>query len=163
MQVPGSNATDQVGSFDMKVEVVVVPVSDVDRAKEFYQRLGWRLDVTPPGVVQFTPPGSRCSVQFGPELTTAAPGSAKVYLVVADIVASRNAIIAAGIDVDEIFHTSPDGPLSGPDPERRTYRSRATFRDPDGNIWLLQEVTARLPGRVDAARTSYSSVDDLPT
>ena len=163
MRVPTSKAMDQLGGFDMKVEVVVVPVSDVDRAKAFYQRLGWRLDVTPPGVVQFTPPGSWCSVQFGPHLSAAAPGSAKAYLVVADIVASRNALIAAGIEVDEIFHTGPDGPSSGPDPERRTYRSRATFSDPDGNIWLLQEVTARLPGRVDTASTSYSPANDLPS
>jgi catechol 2,3-dioxygenase-like lactoylglutathione lyase family enzyme len=151
----------EVGTFDMKVEVVVVPVSDVDKAKEFYQRLGWRLDVTPPGVVQFTPPGSWCSVQFGPTHSTATPGPAKAYLVVSDIVTARNAIIAAGVEVDEIFHTGPDGPSGGLDPERRTYRSRATFTDPDGNIWLLQEITARLPGRVDAAGTSYSSASDL--
>jgi catechol 2,3-dioxygenase-like lactoylglutathione lyase family enzyme len=156
-----TGASTQIETYDMKIEVVVVPVSDVDKAKEFYQRLGWRLDVTPPGVVQFTPPGSWCSVQFGSALRTAAPGSAKAYLVVSDIVAARNAIIAAGVKVDEIFHTGPDGPSGGLDPERRTYRSRASFTDPDGNIWLLQEVTARLPGRVDAADTSYSSTSDL--
>jgi len=110
-----------VEDLDMKIEVVVVPVSDVDRAKEFYGRLGWRLDVTPPGVVQFTPHGSGCSVQFGATLTSAAPGSAKEYVVVSDIVAAREALVAAGIEVGEIFHLGPDGPVSGPDPERRTY------------------------------------------
>jgi len=119
--------------LDMKVEVVVVPVSDVERAKEFYGRLGWRLDVTPPFVVQFTPHGSACSVQFGANLTSAAPGSAKSYLIVSDLEAARNALVAAGIEVGEIFHVSPDGPVSGPDPEHRSYVTQALFSDPDGN------------------------------
>ena len=147
--------------MDMKLEVVIIPVSDVDRAKEFYKKLGWRLDVTPPIVVQFTPPGSWCSVQFGKNLTSAAPGSAKSYLIVSDIVAAREKLVAAGIEVSEFFHIGPEGRLSGLDPERRSYFSRATFSDPDGNIWLLQEVTTRLPGRVDSGVTSFSSASDL--
>ena len=153
-----------VATVDMKLEVVVVPVSDVDRAEEFYGRLGWRQDVTPPGsgVFQFTPHGSECSVQFGKNLTSAAPGSAqRTYLIVSDIETARDALAAAGIEVGEIFHLGPDGPVGGPDPERRTYRSLALFSDPDGNSWLLQEITSRLPGRVDAAATSFGSASDL--
>jgi catechol 2,3-dioxygenase-like lactoylglutathione lyase family enzyme len=156
-----AGGTASVKDLDTKLEVMVVPVSDVGRAKEFYQRLGWRLDVTPPGVVQLTPHGSGCSVQFGPTLTSAAPGSAKGYLIVSDIEAARNALVGAGVDVSEFFHLGPDGPASGLDPERRTYRSRASFSDPDGNTWLLQEITTRLPGRVDAAATSFGSASDL--
>jgi catechol 2,3-dioxygenase-like lactoylglutathione lyase family enzyme len=161
--VRGSGATEtpRLGTFDVKVEVIVIPVADVERAKEFYRRLGWRLDVTPPTVVQFTPPGSAASVQFGPTLTEAAPGSAKGYLVVSDLQATRDALVAAGVEVDEIFHIGPDGPVPGLDPERRSYFSRASFRDPDGNTWLLQEITTRLPGRVDATTTSFASVADL--
>ncbi len=145
-----------VATVDMKLEVIVISVSDVERAKEFYLKLGWRLDVTPPGVVQFTPPGSACSVQFGGNLTSAAPGSAqKTFLIVSDIEAARNQLVAAGIDVSEIFHFGADGFDSGPDPEHRSYRSLATFSDPDGNSWLLQEITNRLPGRVDSAETSF--------
>jgi predicted enzyme related to lactoylglutathione lyase len=150
-----------VARVDMKVEVVVIPVSDVDRAKEFYMRLRWRLDQTPPGVVQFTPHGSGCSVQFGTKLTSAAPGSGKGYLIVSDIAAARDALVAAGIEVGEIFHIGPNGRESGPDPEHRTYRSRAEFSDPDGNVWLLQEITTRLPGRVDSGATSFGSTSDL--
>ncbi|MET7741874.1 VOC family protein [Streptomyces sp. NPDC005385] len=146
---------------DMKVEVVVIPVADVDTAKEFYERLGWRLDATPPGVVQFTPPGSDCSVQFGAELTTAQPGSAKGYLIVTDVVATRDALIARGVDVSEVFHKRGGTTVPGPDPERQSYFSRATFDDPDGNVWLLQEVTTRLPGRVDSDRTSFGSPSEL--
>ena len=159
--VRSNEATTSVARVDMKLEVVIIPVSDVDRAKEFYGKLGWRLDVTPPGVIQFTPPGSGCSVQFGTNLTSAAPGSAKEYLIVSDIEAARDALVAAGIEVGEIFHLGPDGPVSGPDPEHRTYRSRALFSDPDGNGWLLQEITTRLPGRVDPAATSFGSASDL--
>ena len=147
--------------MDKKLEVVIIAVSDVDRATEFYRKLGWRLDVTPPGVVQFTPPGSGCSVQFGTNLTSATPGSAKEYLIVSDIEAARNELTAAGIDVSEVFHLGPDGRVSGPDPERRSYRSWLSFSDPDGNNWLLQEVTARLPGRVDPGATSFGSASDL--
>ena len=158
--VVGSKATT-VARVDMKVEVVVIPVSDVDRAKEFYRRLGWGLDQTPPGVVQFTPPSSGCSVQFGTKLTSAAPGSGKGYLIVSDNEAARDALVAAGNEVGEIFHIGPSGRESGPDPEHRTYRSRAEFSDPDGNVWLLQEITTRLPGRVDPGATSFGSANDL--
>ena len=146
---------------DMKVEVVVIPVADVDRARSFYARLGWRLDRTPPAVVQFTPHGSACSVQFGTTLTGAAPGSGKGYLVVSDLQATRRALVAAGVEVSEVFHLGPAGPVDGPDPEHRSYFSRATFSDPDGNAWLLQEITTRLPGRVEADGTSFGSVSDL--
>lgn len=156
-----NDASATIRKFDLKLEVVVVPVADVDRAKEFYGRLGWRLDQTPPGIVQFTPPGSGCSVQFGPTLTAAAPGSAKAYLIVADIEAARSGLLAAGVEVSEIYHPGPGGTVSGPDPERRSYFSRASFSDPDGNTWLLQEITTRLPGRVEAATTSFASANDL--
>jgi catechol 2,3-dioxygenase-like lactoylglutathione lyase family enzyme len=147
--------------MDMKLEVDVIPVTDVEKAKEFYQRLGWRLDVTPPVVVQLTPPGSGCSVQFGANLTTAEPGSAKGYLIVSDLEATRSALIAAGVEVGEVFHLGPSGPERGPDPGHRSYSSRASFADPDGNDWLLQEVTTRLPGRIDPGQTSYGSASDL--
>ena len=151
-------------AVDMKLEVVVIPVSDVERAEQFYRSLGWRQDVTPPGsgVYQFTPHGSACSIQFGKTLTSAAPGSVqRTYLIVSDIQAARDALVAAGIETSEIFHLGPNGPLSGPDPEHGTYRSLAPFNDPDGNSWLLQEITTRLPGRVDAAATSFNSASDL--
>jgi catechol 2,3-dioxygenase-like lactoylglutathione lyase family enzyme len=156
------HAPNAVVTFDMKLEVVVIPVSDVERAKEFYSRLGWRLDATPPGVIQFTPPGSACSVQFGANLTSAAPGSLqRTYLVVSDIVGARSELVAAGLDVSELFHLGPDGPSGGPDPERQSYRSLMTLSDPDGNSWLFQEITTRLPGRVEADATTYGSADDL--
>jgi catechol 2,3-dioxygenase-like lactoylglutathione lyase family enzyme len=158
-EIRGGNTS--AARVDMKLEVVVIPVSDVERAKEFYKKLGWRLDVTPPSVVQFTPPGSGCSVQFGATLTAAAPGSAKSYLIVSDIVAARDKLVDAGIEVGEFFHTGPEGRVSGLDPERRTYGSRALFNDPDGNVWLLQEITARLPGRIDTGATSFSSGSEL--
>jgi catechol 2,3-dioxygenase-like lactoylglutathione lyase family enzyme len=148
----------------MKLEVVVIPVADVDRAEKFYTRLGWRQDVTPPGsgVFQFTPPGSACSVQFGKNLTSAAPGSVqRTYLIVSDIEAARNELVAAGVELSQFFHLGAGGPESGPDPERRTYRSFTSFSDPDGNSWLLQEITTRLPGRVDSAATSFGSASDL--
>jgi catechol 2,3-dioxygenase-like lactoylglutathione lyase family enzyme len=153
-----------LATLDMKLEVVVIPVSDPARAEQFYRKLGWRQDVTPPGsgVFQFTPHGSACSMQFGRGLTSAAPGSAqKNYLIVSDIEAARNALVAAGIDVSEIFHFTANGPAPGPDPERATYRSQALFSDPDGNSWLLQEITTRLPGRVDSGVTSFGSASDL--
>src|SRR6187549_2243911 len=128
-----NNANEpKVAAVDMKLEVIVIPVSDVERAEQFYRKLGWRQDVTPPGsgVYQFTPHGSACSVQFGKGLTTAAPGSAqKTYLIVSDIEAARNALVAAGIEVSEIFHLTPNGPAAGVDPEHGTYRSRAVFSD----------------------------------
>jgi catechol 2,3-dioxygenase-like lactoylglutathione lyase family enzyme len=156
----GGTGTPTAG-LDQKLEVMVIPVADVDRATEFYKGLGWRQDVTPPGVVQLTPHGSDCSVQFGPTLTSAAPGSAKGYLVVTDIVDARDKLIAAGAEVSDVFHLGPKGPESGPDPERRSYFSRATFKDPDDNEWLMQEITTRLPGRIDATTTSYTSTSDL--
>ncbi|MGC4879073.1 VOC family protein [Micromonospora sp. DT43] len=156
-----TSATPRVDSLDVKVEVIVIPVSDVEHAKRFYQGLGWRLDQTPPGIVQFTPHGSGCSVQFGAQLTSATPGSATAYLVVSDIQAARDALVSAGVDVGGVFHVTPDGPADGPDPQRRSYVSRATFRDPDGNTWLMQEITTRLPGRVEGGVTSYGSASDL--
>ena len=158
------NTDAKVATVDMKLEVVVIPVSDVERAQQFYRRLGWRQDVTPPGsgVIQFTPHGSACSIQFGANLTSAAPGSVqRTYLIVSDIEAVRKALIETGIDVSEIFHLAPNGFASGPDPEHGTYRTLATFNDPDGNSWLLQEITARLPGRIDTGATSFGSATDL--
>jgi len=177
-EVQGNNA--RVARADMKLEVVVIPVSDVDRAKEFYGRLGWRLDAEFAGsddyrVLQFTPPGSGCSVIFGRNVTAAAPGSAQgLYLIVSDIEAARNELLGRGVAISEAFHdggdvhAGPDEPflfgrlrVSGPDPERRSYRTYASFADPDGNGWLLQEVTTRLPGRIDAATTNFASASDL--
>ena len=162
---------------DLKLEVVVIPVSDADRAKEFYGRLGWRLDADFPfdngfRVVQFTPPGSGCSVQFGTKITSAAPGSAQgLYLIVSDIAAARDQLAARGAQVSDVFHPGAPGAqfepgggsdrVSGPAADRQSYSSFATFSDPDGNTWLLQEITTRLPGRVDAAETSYASAADL--
>jgi catechol 2,3-dioxygenase-like lactoylglutathione lyase family enzyme len=150
---------------DMKIEVMIVPVADVDRAKDFYTNLGWRLDAdfSFPAfrVLQVTPHGSACSLQFGKNLTTAAPGSAKGYIVVSDIEIARNALLAAGVQVGEIFHLGPNGPEPGLDPQRGTYRSRAEFKDPDGNTWVLQEITSRLPGRVEPGPTSFASASDL--
>ena len=147
--------------MDMKLEVVVIPVTDLDRATEFYRRLGWRLDVTPPIVVQLTPPGSGCSVQFGAHLTSAAPGSAEGYLVVFDLQDALDQLAAAGIEVSEVYHLGPGGRADGLDPDRRSYSSRAVVHDPDGNTWLVQEVTTRLPGRIDSSATSFGSVGDL--
>jgi len=166
-EASGSAATSKASAkVDLKIEVVVIPVSDVDRAKEFYGRLGWRLDAdfrfdNGLRIVQFTPPGSGCSVQFGTNLTSAAPGSAKGYLVVSDIQAARDALVADGIEVGEVFHLGPGGRLSGPDPHHSSYSSRASFSDPSGNSWLLQEVTTRLPGRIDPGATSFGSASDL--
>jgi catechol 2,3-dioxygenase-like lactoylglutathione lyase family enzyme len=143
------------GLGDMKFEVVVVPVSDVDRAKAFYEKLGFRLDIDYAAnpdrrVVQFTPPGSEASIHIGKGITSAAPGSVQnLYLIVSDIEKTRADLVSRGIDVSEVFHY--DGLLgprvTGPDPKRGTYASFASFKDPDGNGWLLQEITARLPGR----------------
>ena len=163
--------------MDMKLEVAVIPVSDADRAKEFYSGLGWRLDADFPfdngfRVVQFTPPGSGCSIQFGTKITSAAPGSARgLYLVVSDIEAARGELAARGAKVSEVFHAGAPGAQFPPDgtsdraggraPDHASYGSFATFSDPDGNGWLLQEVTARLPGRIDAAETAFASTADL--
>ena len=156
------STTDRLEGVDMKLEVVTIPVSDVDRATEFYRRLGWRQDVTPPGVVQFTPQGSGCSVQFGPNRTSAAPGSAQgLFLVVSDLDATLEKLASAGIQVGEVYHLGAGGRASGTDPEHASYRSYARLSDPDGNGWLFQEVTTRLPGRVDPAATSFGSARDL--
>jgi catechol 2,3-dioxygenase-like lactoylglutathione lyase family enzyme len=151
---PGRDAS--VGKVDMKLEVQVVPVSDVDRSRQFYQALGWRLDddVAPLDglrIVQFTPPGSAASVTFGTGLTTAAPGSAVGGLVVSDIAAAHDDVVGRGIGATEVWHGPPFPPEArqpGPDPERASYGSFFSFSDPDGNTWLVQEVTTRLPGRV---------------
>ncbi len=149
-----SATSQQIATIDMKLEVVTIPVSDVDRAKRFYQRLGWRLDADfaigdSIRAVQFTPPRSNASISFGTGLTTAEPGSVqRLELVVSDIVAAREDLIARGVEVSDLFHRGPDGLVPGPDPERRSYLSYASFSDPDGNGWLLQEITTRLPGRV---------------
>jgi len=151
-------------TVDMKLEVVVIPVSDGERAAKFYESLGWRQDVTPPGsgVFQFTPPGSGCSVQWGSGRTTAVPGSAQgLWLIVSDLQAALDTLAAAGVTADEVFHLGPKGKESGIDPQRSTYRSFASFRDPDGNHWLLQEITTRLPGRIDSAVTTYANAPDL--
>jgi catechol 2,3-dioxygenase-like lactoylglutathione lyase family enzyme len=137
-------------AIDMRLEVVTIPVSDMERAKEFYLGLGWRQDPTPPGsgVVQITPTGSGCSIHFGTNRTSAAPGSAQnLFLIVSDIQVAHDDLVRRGVAVSEVFHVGPDGKASGPDPQRRSYASLATFSDPDGNRWLLQEITTRLPGR----------------
>jgi catechol 2,3-dioxygenase-like lactoylglutathione lyase family enzyme len=156
------------GTVEMKLEVVVIPVSNVDRAKRFYSNLGWRLDADfvkgdAFRGVQFTPPRSSCSIHFGTGITTAVPGSAHgLYLVVSDIEAARVDLVRRGVDVSEVFHRGVgEAPVSGLDPERRSYASYATFSDPDGNSWLLQEVTVRLPGRVDANNTTFTSPAEL--
>ncbi len=151
----------RVTGLDQKLEVMILPVADVERAKQFYVRLGWRVDATPPWVVQITPPGSPASIQFGTNLTPAAPGSASGYLVVSDIVAAREKLLAAGIDVSDFIHLGANGILPGLDPDRRSYFTRVTFTDPDGNTWIVQEITSRLPGRVDPITTTYVSARDL--
>jgi catechol 2,3-dioxygenase-like lactoylglutathione lyase family enzyme len=168
-------ASPNAATVDMKLEVVVIPVSDVDRAKEFYSLLGWRLDADRSGgnsfrLVQFTPPGSGSSVQFGVNLTSAAPGSAQaMILAVSDVEAARKELIAHGIDASAVFHCDTGtacrfpgvgARVSGPHPEHLSYSSFVSFSDPDGNSWLLQEVNQRLPGRV-AGSTAYTSAYDL--
>jgi len=174
---PGINPTAATG--DMKFEIVVIPVSNADRAKAFYAKLGWRLDADYDSgkgfrVIQFTPPGSACSVIFGQNVSPAAPGSAQgLYLIVSDLQATRKNLLDRGVQVSDVFHnagvyTGKDETylfgsvrVSGPDPEHRSYRSFASFKDPDGNGWLLQEITTRLPGRIDAAVTTFASANDL--
>src|ERR1700756_682244 len=166
-------------AVDMKLEVIVIPVADVDRAKRFYEGLGWRLDADFAAgddfrVIQFTPPGSACSVIFGKNVTAAAPGSAQgLYLIVSDIKAARKELLERGVQISEVFHNEgvyagTDEPflfgrvrVSGPDPEHRSYRSFASFRDPDGNGWLFQEITTRPAGRIDPAATTFASAKDL--
>jgi catechol 2,3-dioxygenase-like lactoylglutathione lyase family enzyme len=165
---------------DMKLEVVIIPVSDVDRAKEFYARLGWRLDGDFAAgddwrAVQFTPPGSGCSLILGKNVTPAAPGSAQgLYLIVSDIETARKDLLGRGVKASEVFHgggsvyAGPDQPylfgrlrVIGADPEHRSYQSHVSFSDPDGNGWLLQEVTTRLPGRIDSTTANFASASDL--
>jgi len=182
-EVRSTDATSDasVARVDMKFEVVVIPVSNVDRAKEFYGgKLGWRLDADYDNgkdfrVIQFTPPGSGCSIIFGRNVTAATPGSAQgLYLIVSDVEAACNQLLARGIEISEVFHDAggvyagTDEPylfgrlrVSGPDPEHRSYRSFASFHDPDGNGWLFQELTTRLPGRIDPAATTFASASDL--
>jgi catechol 2,3-dioxygenase-like lactoylglutathione lyase family enzyme len=174
----GATGDASIAKVDQKFEIVVIPVSDTDRAKEFYARLGWRLDADFASgndfrVIQFTPPGSGCSVIFGRNVTAAAPGSAQgLYLIVTDVEAARDDLRRRGVEVSQVFHaasvfTGADEPYlfgrvraSGPDPEHRSYRSFASFNDPDGNGWLLQEITTRLPGRV-VGDTKFGSASDL--
>ena len=169
----------KVAPVDMKFEIVVIPVSDVERAKQFYAKLGWRLDADYDDgkdfrITQFTPPGSGCSVIFGKNVTPATPGSAQgLYLIVSDVEAARQNLLDHGIEISELFHndgvyTGPDEPvlfgrvrLGGPEPEHRSYRSFASFRDPDGNGWLFQEITTRLAGRIDPAATTFATANDL--
>jgi catechol 2,3-dioxygenase-like lactoylglutathione lyase family enzyme len=169
----GMSTNAEVGStrprVDMKLEVLVIPVSDIDRAKAFYAGLGWRADADIVvgdsfRIVQFTPPGSSCSVSFGLGVSSAAPGSSQGELIVSDIEAAHDELAGRGVDVSDVFHGSPFNPagqISGPDPERGSYKSYLSFADPDGNRWLVQEVTARLPGRLDAVGTTFGSVSDL--
>jgi catechol 2,3-dioxygenase-like lactoylglutathione lyase family enzyme len=180
VRINDATSDAKAAPVDMKFEVVVIPVSDVDRAKEFYGRLGWRLDADYDSgkdfrVIQFTPPGSGCSVIFGKNVTAAAPGSAEgLYLIVSNIEAARKELLDCGVEISEVFHgasdvyAGTDEPylfgrirVNGPDPEHRSYRSFASFRDPDGNGWLFQELTMRLPGRIDPATTSFASANDL--
>ncbi len=177
MSTSGEQPGDGSGRADLRLEVVVIPVGDADRSKAFYAGLGWRLDAdlsfdNGVRIVQFTPPGSDCSIQFGVQLTPAAPGTAHaLYLVVDDIEVARAELAARGASVSAAFHAGTPGAqfqkndtsgrVEGPAPDRKTYSTFATFEDPDGNSWLLQEVTKRLPGRIDAGVTSYGSVSEL--
>ncbi|BCG02377.1 glyoxalase (plasmid) [Paraburkholderia sp. PGU19] len=162
-------------TVDMKLEVVVIPVADVDRAKQFYTQLGWRLDVDLAKgdqfrVVHFTPPGSHCSILFGNGVTTEEPGSVQgLHLIVSDVEAARAELVERGVEVSEVFHdiggvfhhAGEEGRLGGPHPSRATYGSFASFSDPDGNGWVFQEVTTRLPGRVEAGDTTFGSSKEL--
>jgi catechol 2,3-dioxygenase-like lactoylglutathione lyase family enzyme len=175
VRISDAAASPSAATVDMKLEVVVIPVSDVDRAKEFYSRLGWRLDADRSAgssfrLVQFTPPGSGSSVQFGVNLTSAAPGSAQAMLLaVSDVEAARKELVARGIDASNVFHCDAGtacrfpgigARVNGQHPERLSYSSFVSFSDPDGNSWLLQEVTQRLPGRI-TGNTTFTSAHDL--
>ena len=175
-----TNTGARANKMDLKFEIVVIPVSDVDRAKEFYVNLGWRLDIDAGNgkdyrIVQFTPPGSSCSIIFGKNVTAAAPGSVQgLYLIVSNIDVACKALLSLGVEISDPFHgdigvyDGTDEPflfgrrrVSGPDPDHTSYRSYASFHDPDGNGWLLQEITTRLPGHMDPATTSFLSLNDL--
>jgi catechol 2,3-dioxygenase-like lactoylglutathione lyase family enzyme len=162
----------RVGQVDMKLEVVTIPVSDIDRAKKFYENLGWRLDADfntgGEHVIQVTPPGSPCSVHFGTGLTTAAPGSGQgVLLIVSDIQAARDDLVRRDVEPSEVFHlpgfsrVNRAARLSGPSPDFPSYGTFLSFNDPDGNEWLLQEITTRLPGRLEPGAISFGSASDL--
>ncbi|GIE53663.1 glyoxalase [Amorphoplanes nipponensis] len=158
--------SDNRDGADRKLEVVTLPVADLDRAKAFYAGLGWRLDADfvlgGSRAIQFTPPGSPCSIHFAPGTAAAPPGSAQgLFLIVADIAAARDDLVRRGVRAGEIFHRTPEGRGDGPAPDRASYNSLVAFSDPDGNGWLLQEVTSRLPGRVDPGVTTYASAQDL--
>ena len=170
MQREPAVETSRAGTIDMKLEVVVIPVSDVDRAKRFYGDLGWRLDLDYTAgddyrVIQFTPPGSGCSVIFGKNVTAASPGSAQgLHLIVSDIEAARDQLLRRGIGISEPFHDAggifhhagTEDLINGPNPQRKSYASYASFSDPDGNGWVFQEVTARLTGHIEAGDTSFT-------
>jgi catechol 2,3-dioxygenase-like lactoylglutathione lyase family enzyme len=168
-EVSSTSRDADAGHVDMRLEIQVIPVSDADRARQFYERLGWRLDddVAPLEglrIIQFTPPGSATSITFGQGLTTAAPGSAEAGLVVSDIEAAHDELAGRGIEVSDIWHGPPfpvEARQPGPDPDRASYGSFCYFTDPDGNTWLVQEVTTRRPGRVDADGTAFASTADL--
>ena len=165
-QITLSEAPNNVTDVDMKLEVVPIPVSDVDRAKEFYARLGWRIDADIARgdfrLVQVTPPGSGCSFAFGTGVTSAAPGSARTLeLIESDIDAARDVLLARGVEHLEIFHGSPWARVAGPDPDRSSYRTYGAFHDPDGNEWLLQEITTRAPGRIEPGQPSFGSEREL--
>jgi catechol 2,3-dioxygenase-like lactoylglutathione lyase family enzyme len=180
MQSHKETSGTSAAQVDLKFEIVVIPVSDIDRAKDFYTKLGWRFDIDTGSsndyrLIQFTPPGSSCSIIFGKNVTTATPGSVQgLYLIVSDIEAARKELLGRGVEVSDAFHgdigvyDGPDEPflfgrrrVHGPDPDHRSYRSYASFEDPDGNGWLLQEVTTRLPGHMDPNATKFVSVNDL--
>ena len=164
-----SNPVHRPGTIDMKLELQIIPVSDVDRSKEFYEQLGWRFDddVAPLDglrIVQFTPPGSQASITFGEGLTSATPGAAEGGMIVVDIVAARDELVGRGIEVSDIWHGPPfpvEARQPGPDPERASYGSFFSFNDPDGNAWVVQEVTTRRPGRMNTTETGYVSTADL--
>jgi catechol 2,3-dioxygenase-like lactoylglutathione lyase family enzyme len=179
-QKTGVMGSKSPSKLDFKFEIVVIPVSDVDRAKDFYAKLGWRFDIDSGSngdyrLIQFTPPGSGCSIIFGKNVTSAAPGSLQgLYLIVSDIEAAREELLTRGVEISEVFHGNsgvyggPDEPflfgrcrVNGPDPGHVSYRSYASFQDPDGNRWLLQEVTTRLPGHMDPTVTNFVSINDL--
>jgi catechol 2,3-dioxygenase-like lactoylglutathione lyase family enzyme len=175
LTAPVGETAQQTSPAVMKLEAIVLPVADVDRAYAFYSRLGWRIDADirtadDGRILQFTPPGSPCSILMGTGLTPSAPGSAQfIHLIVSDIVAARAELVGKGVPASEIFHDASGGynrfdpavRASGPDPERRSYASFLTFSDPDGNGWVLQEITTRFEGRIDTGVTSFASAPDL--
>ena len=168
MTTTEGNSNRASAGIDLKLEVVTIPVTDLDRAKAFYAGLGWRLDADfvlgGNRAIQFTPPGSGCSIHFSANNPASPPGSAQsLFLIVSDIDAAREDLASRGVAVSGVFHLTPDGRGDGPAPERATYNSYAAFSDPDGNGWLLQEISTRLPGRIEPGATTYTSANDLAT